>query len=46
MTTFFLALLIALGTTIVLIQAMSRSRAKTASTRRNCARAVSEDEEF
>jgi len=46
MTTFFLALLIALGTTIVLIQAVSRSRAKTASTLRNCARAVSEDEEF
>jgi len=46
MTTFFLALLIALGTTIALIQAMSSSRAKKASTLRNCSRAVSEDEEF
>ena len=46
MTTFFLALLIALSTTVALIQAMSRSRAKKTSTLRNCARAVSEDEEF
>jgi hypothetical protein len=46
MITFFLALLIALGTTVALIQTMSRSRAKKTSTLRNCSRAVSEDEEF
>ena len=46
MITFFLALIIAMGTTVALIQTMSISRAKTTSIPRNCARAVSEDEEF
>jgi hypothetical protein len=46
MMMFFIALLIALGTTVAFIQAMSRSRAKKTSATQNCVRATSEDEEF
>ena len=40
------ALLIALVTTLALIKAFSRSRAKAPPPRRNCIRATNEDEEF